>query len=89
MSDLVERLRSFCYKDTAEAADRIEQLERVLVQARETIDPAIAAARLLGATQEKQGFGVYTEEDARFETAMHQAIAKHRRIIAAIDEALK
>lgn len=34
MSDLVERLRSFCYKDTAEAADRIEQLERVLADAR-------------------------------------------------------
>lgn len=38
MSDLVERLRSFCYKDTAEAADRIEQLERVLAQAREALE---------------------------------------------------
>ena len=33
MSDLVERLRSFCYKDTAEAADRIEQLEIQLAKA--------------------------------------------------------
>ena len=92
MSDLVDRLRKSNGWDLVsivhEAADRIEQLERVLAQARETIDPAISAARLLGVTQAKQGFGVYTEEDARFETAMHQAIAKHRRIIAAIDEAL-
>lgn len=37
MSDLVERSRVLSYEDTKEAADRIEQLERVLAQARELL----------------------------------------------------
>lgn len=75
--------------DVDGAIARIEHLERVLAQAREAFDSAVNSARLLGATQAKQGFGAYTELDARFETAMHQSIATHRRTIVAIDEALK
>ena len=94
MSELIERLRDpVTYDDTAHTAElaiaRIEHLERALAQAREAFDSAVNSARLLGATQAKQGFGAYTELDARFETAMHQSIATHRRTLAAIDEALK
>lgn len=40
-------------------------------------------ARLLGATYAKKGYGIYTEQDARFVVAMHEAIAKHRKTIEA------
>lgn len=90
MSDLVKRLRDgFGFELQEVAADRIERLEAVLVQAREAFDSAVNSARLLGATQAKQGFGTYTETDARFETAMHKSIATHRKSIAAIDASLK
>ena len=42
------------------------------------LDELVEAARLLGATQAKRGFGCYTDEDSRFERAMHESIAKHR-----------
>lgn len=46
---------------------------------REALDELTESARLLGVTQAKKGFGVYTEADARFETAMHRSIDRHRR----------
>ena len=46
-------------------------------------DGAIAAARLLGATDATRGFGCYTEEDARSRRAWHESIASHRRRAAA------
>lgn len=55
--------------------DRIEVLRE--------LDELVEAARLLGATQAKKGFGCYTDEDSRFERAMHESIAKHRAAIAA------
>jgi hypothetical protein len=50
---------------------------------REALAALVEAARLLGATQAKKGFGVYTEDDARFERAMHESIAKHSAALAA------
>lgn len=51
----------------------------------EVLDELVEAARLLGATQAKKGFGCYTDEDSRFERSMHESIAKHR---AALEAAL-
>jgi hypothetical protein len=45
---------------------------------------ACESSRLLGATQYKKANGCYTEDDARFERAMHESIAMHRR--ALLDE---
>jgi hypothetical protein len=51
---------------------------------------ALEAARLLGGTQAKKGFGCYTQEDARFERAMHEAIDKHTTVLrVAIEQAEK
>ena len=48
------------------------------------LDELVEAARLLGTTQAKKGFGCYTAEDSRFERAMHESIAKHRAALAAM-----
>lgn len=52
-----------------------------------TIDALVEAleesARLLGGTQSKKMLGIYTPDDARFEVAMHQSIAKHKTEIRA------
>lgn len=48
------------------------------------LEELVEAARLLGTTQAKKGFGCYTEEDSRFERAMHESIAKHRAALAAM-----
>jgi len=42
------------------------------------LDELVEAARLLGATQAKKGFGCHTDEDCRFERAMYESIDKHR-----------
>lgn len=38
-------------------------------------EEALECARLLGVTNAKRGFGCYTEQDSRFERAMHESIA--------------
>jgi len=53
--------------------------DRELMQ--QALDDLIEAARLLGVTQAKQGFGCYTQEDARFERAMHEAVQKHSTVL--------
>lgn len=50
-------------------------------------DEALDAARLLGATDAKRGFGCYTETDSRVEVALWQSIAKHRNAIATLPAA--
>ena len=42
------------------------------------LDELVEAARLLGVTQAKKGFGCHTDEDRRFERAMYESIDKHR-----------
>lgn len=42
------------------------------------LDELVEAARLLGVTQAKRGFGCHTDEDSRFERAMYESIDKHR-----------
>lgn len=42
------------------------------------LDELVEAARLLGVTQAKRGFGCYTDEDRRFERAMYESIDKRR-----------
>jgi len=42
------------------------------------LDELVEAARLLGVTQAKKGFGCHTDEDSRFERAMYESIDKHR-----------
>jgi cell division protein FtsB len=42
------------------------------------LDELVEAARLLGVTQAKRGFGCHTDEDRRFERAMYESIDKHR-----------
>lgn len=87
MSDLVERLRDFNKSEAVrvEAADRIEQLERVLAQAREALECATKhhtttslplAIERFGTREAAQAFGMRTWRD-RIPNA-----------IAAIDEAL-
>jgi hypothetical protein len=49
------------------------------------VEALIESARLLGGTQAKKGFGCYTEQDSRFERAMHESIAKHSRALAEHD----
>lgn len=46
-------------------------------------DDGVECARLLGSTQAKKGFCCYTEQDSRFERAMYEAIARHRRAMLA------
>lgn len=41
-------------------------------------DEAIECARLLGITHANKAQGTYTQNDARFERAMHESIAKYR-----------
>jgi hypothetical protein len=42
------------------------------------LDELVEAARLLGVTQAKRGFGCHTDADRRFERAMYESIDKHR-----------
>lgn len=42
------------------------------------LDELVQSARLLGRTEARKERGDYTDQDARFEVAMHQSIAKHR-----------
>ena len=47
------------------------------------LDELVEAARLLGVTQAKRGFGCHTDEDRRFERAMYESIDKHRAALLA------
>jgi hypothetical protein len=49
---------------------------------RDALQELIESARLLGATQAKKGFGCYTPDDARFEHAMYESIAKHKAALS-------
>jgi len=50
------------------------------------LDELVEAARLLGVTQAKKGFGCHTDEDSRFERAMYESIDKRRAaMLAAVD----
>ena len=50
------------------------------------LDELVEAARLLGVTQTKMGFGCHTDEDRRFERAMYESIDKRRAaLLAAVD----
>tara|TARA_R110000868_G_scaffold45337_1_gene150466 strand:+ start:193 stop:588 length:396 start_codon:yes stop_codon:yes gene_type:complete len=51
----------------------------------EALHQLIECARLLGQTQAKKGFGIYTQQDSRFEVAMYKSINEHE---AKIKEAL-
>lgn len=100
MSDLVNRLRRqltmsmFATKDDlygqlhderGQAADRLDQLERVLAQAREALeDPAIDAVTQL-AGEYHEAFKGYRPERHK---AMDDDVKKVKDAIAAIDEAL-
>ena len=85
MSDLTKRLRTLSFEDTAEAADRIEHLERVLAQAREAVE--------LGLENASQIAGEYHGAMAGFRQSRHDAldadVEMTKRALAAIDEALK
>lgn len=52
--------------------------QAVEVEALEELEELAEAARLLGVTQARRGFGCYTDEDRRFERAMRESVAKHR-----------
>ena len=52
------------------------------------LDELVEAARLLGVTQAKRGFGCHTDEDSRFERAMYESIDKHRAALLAERDAL-
>ena len=43
----------------------------------QALEALIEAARILGATQAKKGFGLYTSEDGRLEQVLHESLAKH------------
>jgi hypothetical protein len=45
--------------------------------AQQALEALIEAARILGATQAKKGFGLYTSEDGRLEQVLHELLAKH------------
>ena len=45
--------------------------------AQQALEALIEAARMLGATQAKKGFGLYTSEDGRLEQVLHESLAKH------------
>ncbi len=45
--------------------------------AQQALEALIEAARILGATQAKKGFGLYTSEDGRLEQVLHESLAKH------------
>lgn len=47
----------------------------------DSIDRLIESARLLGATQAKQGFGVYTQEDSVMERSFYESVHKHKSVI--------
>lgn len=47
----------------------------------DSIDRLIESARLLGATQAKQGFGVYTQEDSVMERSFYESAHKHKSVI--------
>jgi hypothetical protein len=49
--------------------------------AQQALEALIEAARILGATQAKKGFGLYTSEDGRLEQVLHESLAKHSNIL--------
>ena len=51
-------------------------------------DDAIESSRLQGGTDAKKGFGIYTEEDSRFNVAMYKSIAEKRAALLAALQAL-
>ena len=48
-----------------------------------TVQALVEIARLLGATKEKKAMGFYTEQDSRFELAMHKSISSHTNALIA------
>jgi hypothetical protein len=48
---------------------------------KQALDALIENARLLGITQAKRGYGFYLQEDAIFERAFHECIAKHSAVL--------
>ena len=50
-----------------------------------TLDSLAECSRLLGSTQAKKGYGIYTADDVKFEVAMYESIYKHK---AALRQAL-
>ena len=56
-------------------------MSRAVMQ--QALEALIENARLLGATQAKHGFGIYTDKDARFERACHESIYKHKTALRA------
>jgi hypothetical protein len=48
---------------------------------KQALDALIENARLLGITQAKRGYGFYSQEDAIFERAFHECIAKHSAVL--------
>lgn len=47
------------------------------------IEALVESARLLGSVQSRKAFGTYTQDDARFETAMYESIYKHKEALRA------
>jgi hypothetical protein len=56
-----------------------EKNDREIMQ--QALDALIENARLLGITQAKRGYGFYSQEDAIFERAFHECIAKHSAVL--------
>ena len=53
-----------------------------------TISDLTECYRLIGATQAKIGFGIFTQEDSRFLSAMYEAVLRHEKAIRAENESL-
>ncbi len=56
-----------------------DKTDREIMQ--QALDALIENARLLGITQAKRGYGFYSQEDAIFERALHECIAKHSAVL--------
>ncbi len=56
-----------------------DKIDREIMQ--QALDALIENARLLGITQAKRGYGFYSQEDAIFERAFHECIAKHSAVL--------
>jgi hypothetical protein len=56
-----------------------DKIDREIMQ--QALDALIENARLLGITQAKRGYGFYSQEDAIFERALHECIAKHSAVL--------
>ena len=53
-----------------------------------TISDLTECYRLIGTTQAKKGFGIFTQEDSRFLSAMYEAGLRHEKAIRAENEKL-